>query len=123
MIHLAADAPEEATENLDALIDELPKGVFHIQHCYQLTAALELDVYAGAPLRGLERIRSSASAMKRSLLFQVEAVRVVMFDQRGGIDEWTRECLAIDVAVEGSAPRGCLAGRSTRTTEPRQARR
>lgn len=82
ILRLAADEPEAALANIDELLEKLPKGVFHIQHYYVLLAALELDIYAGAPLRGLERLRATARAMRRSLLLRVESVRLLTLDQR-----------------------------------------
>jgi hypothetical protein len=83
MLRLAADEPAEARENLDQLLEKLPRGVFHVQHYYVLMAALDLDIYAGEPRRGLDRLRAATSAMKRSLLLRVEFIRVLTLDQRG----------------------------------------
>jgi len=82
-LHIAADRPKEALENLEELFKKLPKGVFHVQHFYVLLAALELDVYAGDPKRGLSRLTEHERAMKRSLLLRVERFRISVFDQRG----------------------------------------
>jgi serine/threonine protein kinase len=82
MLLLAKDEPASALENLEALSEKLPRGVFHVQHYYVLMAALDLDIYAGEPRRGLERLRAVASAMRRSLLLRVETVRLLTLDQR-----------------------------------------
>ncbi len=83
MIQLAMDEPEAALENIRLMQEMLPRGVFHIQHYYVLMAALDLDIYAGEPRRGLERLCATTAAMRRSLLLRVETVRVLMLDQRG----------------------------------------
>ncbi len=97
MIHLAADRPDAALENINQLLEMLPKGVFHIQHYFVLLASLECDIYSGAAPRGLKRLEASAAAMKRSLLLRVEAVRVLMIDQEG-------RCAPAAAAQTPSAP-------------------
>ncbi|MBK7400473.1 MAG: protein kinase [Myxococcales bacterium] len=80
MLHLAEDQPDSAAENLRRLEEELPHGVFHIQHYYALLSALELDLYVGEARRGLDRLRRVTSALRRSLLLRVETVRVLQLD-------------------------------------------
>lgn len=81
-LQLAADDPGEASANIEQLIEKLPRGVFHIQHYYVLSAALDVDLYTGAPGRGLLRLQASARAMRRSLLLRVETVRLLVLDLR-----------------------------------------
>ncbi|MBL8716123.1 MAG: protein kinase [Myxococcales bacterium] len=97
MLHLAEDQPDAAAENLRRLEEELPRGVFHIQHYYVLLALLDLDLYVGEPRRGLERLRRASSALRRSLLLRVETVRVLQLDQHA------RCAIAAAAATDGSA--------------------
>ena len=103
MLRLASDAPEEALENIGELLERLPKDVFHIQHYYVLLAALDLDVYAGEPRRGLDRLRATAKAMRRSLLLRVESVRLLTLDQRG------RCAVAVAASSPAALPRDLVA--------------
>jgi hypothetical protein len=112
-LQLAADEREQARTNIDELRGMLPSGVFHIQHYYVLTAALDLDIYAGEPRRGLERLRATSRAMRRSLLLRVETVKLLMLDLRG-------RCAAAAAAADPAGARPLVASVDAAAAEMRR---
>ena len=112
-LQLAADEREEARTNIDELRGMLPSGVFHIQHYYVLTAALDFDIYVGEPRRGLERLRAASRALRRSLLLRVETVKLLVLDLRG-------RCAAAAAAADPAGARSLVAGADAAAAEMRR---
>jgi hypothetical protein len=59
-----------------------PRREFHLQHYYELRAATEIDLYAGATADALQRVSRNWVSIARSLLRRIQNVRIELWNLR-----------------------------------------
>jgi hypothetical protein len=99
---LVSDDPDEARAEIAESLRQWSKGGFHLEHYFALIARVNADLYAGDAAAALDAIAREWRPLTRSLLLQVQTVRIL---SRGG---FARAALAL--ASTGMGDRAtCLA--------------
>jgi serine/threonine protein kinase/KaiC/GvpD/RAD55 family RecA-like ATPase len=80
---LAQDAPARARAAVDEEKVRWSRKGFHLQHWNQLLADCLIDFYEGDGEQALERVRAMWMDLKRSLVLQVQVVRIEAYQLRG----------------------------------------
>ena len=94
LLHLIADEAELAQEVQDRSLEAWSRKSFQVQHYWDMHARGEIDLYAGRPAIGWERINAQWPAYRRSLLTRTQALHVEAL--------FMRARLAIALAREGA---------------------
>jgi len=97
-VHLAHDEPARAMRELEQTIGEWSSAGFHLQHYNALVSRVEVLLYDGDPQQAHEVIAGHWQLLRRSMLLQVQSVRVTCRELRA------RSALAI--VLQGRAEPG-----------------
>lgn len=97
MLHLAADDPVRAREDIVQAMASWGRSGFHAQHSWELYTLGEVDLYSGSGLAAWQRIRDGWTPLRRSLLLRVQAVRIEA--------TYLRARSALAAAIEGAGDR------------------
>ena len=100
VVWLVDDDPDRARGEVSGALREWSQRGFLLQHYYALQALTQIDLYAGAGRPAYRRVEEQWRALKRSLLLQIQTVRIEAMYFRG------RSALAAASAGEDAA--GCL---------------
>jgi eukaryotic-like serine/threonine-protein kinase len=76
LMYLAADAPEQAREEVRQGMAHCAQDVFHAQHSWELYARGEIALYEGRGDDAWQWVNQRWRPLQRSLLMRVQAVRV-----------------------------------------------
>jgi hypothetical protein len=76
IMHLAADAPELAREEVRQGMESCAPDVFHAQHSWELYALGEIELYEGRGAEAWRWVSGRWRPLRRSLLLRIQAVRV-----------------------------------------------
>jgi hypothetical protein len=99
---LAADNPSEARRQIQEGMAHWTRMRFHVQHFYELQSQTHIDLYQGDGRAAWLRVRDRWPALRRSLLFRVQNLRIAAWYLRA------RSAL-LALAVGGSERRRLLA--------------
>jgi hypothetical protein len=83
VVRLAADDPRTARTELRETMAQWSRAGYHVQHNDALWAAVQIELYCGAPQSAWNLIRASWPALRRSLLLRVQFIRTSMNFLRG----------------------------------------
>lgn len=75
-IHLAQHAPAIAEEQVREAISRWPSDSFYLQHWWALIVNIEVALYRGDAARAWELVTADWNALRRSLLLNVQYIRV-----------------------------------------------
>jgi len=75
-MHLAADAPELAREEVRQGMSRWAHDAFHAQHSWELYASGEIDLYEGHGLDAWNYVVERWTPLRRSMLMRIQAVRI-----------------------------------------------
>jgi hypothetical protein len=109
IMHLAADNPEQAREEVRQGMARWAHGAFHAQHSWEMYACGEIDLYSGRGRAAWEWVNQKWTPLTRSLLLRIQAVRIE--------SQYLRARSALAAAVEqapGDAGRRALVKRAER---------
>lgn len=81
-VHLAADKPDAAREEPQRVMEKWSHGGYHVQHNDHVWATVQADLYAGDGLAAWDRLSHHWPTLARSLLLQVQFIRVAMLGLR-----------------------------------------
>jgi hypothetical protein len=73
-LHLAADDPAAAHQELDAVLERWRRKSFDLQHWWALIGRTEIDLYSGRPDQAWKRLAEQWSALRWSFLLRVQYV-------------------------------------------------
>jgi eukaryotic-like serine/threonine-protein kinase len=74
IVHLAADEPAEAHQELDAVLEQWRRKAFDLQHWWVLIGRIEIDLYSGEPDQAWKRVMEQWSGLRWSFLLRIEYV-------------------------------------------------
>jgi eukaryotic-like serine/threonine-protein kinase len=83
LMWLARNRPQEARERLLTAMRPWEDLGFRVQHFTSLASHAQIDLYGGDYRTALRRLASEWRRLKRSLLLQIEAIRIFMVHLRG----------------------------------------
>ncbi len=83
VVHLAADQPERATEELDRAMARWPRRHYCFQHWWAMLARLKIDFYCGRGRSAWEYISREWGPLRRSLLMHGQYVKILTLYYRG----------------------------------------
>lgn len=95
LLHLAADQLARAREEQDRSLEDWSGRGFQLQHYWQWYSQVEIDLYAGEPAAGWDRLAAQWRAYRRSLLPRTQGFQVEIL--------FLRARTAIAVAVASNA--------------------
>ena len=75
-MHLAADHPASALDDVREGMAGWTSRGYHAQHSWELYARGEIDLYCGNGLDAWKRIQEHWTPLRRSLLLRIQAVRI-----------------------------------------------
>jgi eukaryotic-like serine/threonine-protein kinase len=75
-IHLARHAPAIAEEQVREAISRWPSDSFYLQHWWAFIVSIEIALYQGDAARAWEVVTANWNALRRSLLLNVQYIRV-----------------------------------------------
>ena len=99
-VRLVRDEPEAARAEARAVMAEWSREGFHLPHYWLLQSETWIDLYDGAGLVALNRLRDSWGEMSRSMNLRPQVLRCQMI--------WMRASAAILAVHTGEAPRSTL---------------
>jgi hypothetical protein len=102
---LAADAIDEARDELALAMRQWSQQGFHLQHYYDLFGQVQVDLYAGEGARARARFEGAWRALERSLLLRVQSIGIGTLEQRG-------RAFVTEAAARGGAERADLLRRA-----------
>jgi tetratricopeptide (TPR) repeat protein len=76
IMHLAADNPAQAQEEVAQGMAQWPRDGFSVQHSWELYACGEIDLYTGRGVDAWNYVTGRWPALRRSLLLRIQAVRI-----------------------------------------------
>jgi hypothetical protein len=76
MLHLAADRPEAAPEEVDLALGNWVKSGFHMQHYWGLRAMAETDLYRGNGMSAWSLVTKKWNELQRTLTLRVQLSRI-----------------------------------------------
>ena len=76
LIHLAADNPEQARQEVRQGMESWARGAFHAQHSWEMYAYGEIDLYCAQGSDAWRWVNQNWHFLKRSLLLRIQAVRI-----------------------------------------------
>jgi hypothetical protein len=76
IMHLAADNPTQAREEVRQGMARWARDGFHAQHSWELYACGEIDLYTGRGPEAWNYVTGRWPALRRSLLLRIQAVRI-----------------------------------------------
>jgi serine/threonine protein kinase len=82
---LVSDQPDESARQLDQAMKQWSHRSFHLQHWYDLLGRGQIDLYQGTPDPSWDRVEKTWSALKRSLILQIQVVDVEAHQLRARI--------------------------------------
>ena len=80
---LADDDVEGGRRAIEDAMKGWSKRGFHAQHYYEMYARGQLDIYCGEGDNGVERVNDAWSALRSSMLLQIQSVRIETLHLRG----------------------------------------
>ena len=83
IVWLAADAPDEARQQIDEAMRAWSRQGYQMQHYYTWYAAAQVALYLGQAAAAHAHVESGLRALERSLLTRVQLIRVMVRDLRG----------------------------------------
>ncbi len=83
LVNIAADRPDEAMQVLERVAGQWSRKGYHVQHNDLVWGMLQVDLYRGRGRSAWERLRGHWPTLERSLLLQVQFIRVAMLGLRG----------------------------------------
>jgi tetratricopeptide (TPR) repeat protein len=85
ILSLAQDDPGRALEDLKSALELWTTEGFQIQHYHHLVSALNTEVYDGRFRAARERLAAAAVPLRRSLLLNVQLMRVTLLELKGRV--------------------------------------
>ena len=85
LVHLAAEDPARAREEVRRGIGLWSRQGFHSQHYWEMLALGEIDLYCGEAEAAWRRIEERWKALARSLLLRVQGVLIETLNLRGRV--------------------------------------
>ena len=76
LIHLAADNPDAARQEVRDGMKAWARGAFQAQHSWEMYACGEIDLYCGRGSDAWRLVNENWHFLKRSLLLRIQAVRI-----------------------------------------------
>jgi eukaryotic-like serine/threonine-protein kinase len=76
ILHLAADRPELAPQEIDLALGNWVKSGFHMQHYWGLRAMAEIDLYCGNGLSAWNRVTKKWNELQRTLTLRLQLSRI-----------------------------------------------
>jgi hypothetical protein len=76
LVQLALDDPSSARAEVEDALRYWSQNGFHLQHYNALLAETSIDLYLGEGAHALRRLRNKRPALRRSLLLNVQQVRI-----------------------------------------------
>jgi len=82
LVRLAADDPDGARNELEAIMGQWSQNGYHVQHHDALLAFVPLELYASDPKPAWDRVQAEWSTFRWSLLSHVQDLRIEMLQLR-----------------------------------------
>ena len=82
LLHLSADDPARAYEEVRQAIGGWRNDGFHMQHLWGIFSETEIDLYCGEGAAGYSRLNGCWNQLKASLLLRVQHLRILMLHLR-----------------------------------------
>jgi hypothetical protein len=83
LVRLAEDNPESARNELNLVMSQWSQAGYHVQHHDALLALVPLELYVANYEAAWNRVQTQWKAFRRSLLSQVQDLRIEMLQLRG----------------------------------------
>src|ERR1700689_4878006 len=83
ILWLAADDPARARRDVEEAMALWPSDRYHLQHWHRLYGEAEIELYVGDGAKAYARVDRDTRALKRSLLLEVQHMRVQTAFLRG----------------------------------------
>jgi len=82
VVHLAADEPDKAREEVRRGLEGWSPQSFHLQHYWNLVAQGEIDLYSGRALASWNRVTQSWPGLTRSLTMRIQVALIISWQVR-----------------------------------------
>jgi hypothetical protein len=82
IVRMASDEPQRAREEVGQAMAHWSRGGYHVQHNDQAWGMAQLDLYSGRGGAAYDLITWNWPALRRSMLLQVQFIRVAMYQLR-----------------------------------------